>query len=248
MRLSRISDLQAFVAVVEKASLTSAAHQLGRSLQSVSRSLAAVEQDVGVELIRGPRVVRTRRKPALPTISASRPRLRILKRQSFRFHIAGSSHPGCCGSAVQPDLQRCIWFRRRLRSSSSIPKSKSKSVPTTAMSISSKTTSTLPFISDRCPTRWRRPGALPTSDGFSLPHQAISPNTVGRNVRKIFQSINASFARRGLVRISGHSRLTARSRRSRYPGVFVPMAPVSSTKQQLVALELLLRRFGISGP
>ena len=52
MRVSRISDLQAFVAVVEKASLTSAARLLGRSLQSVSRSLAAVEQDVGVELIR----------------------------------------------------------------------------------------------------------------------------------------------------------------------------------------------------
>jgi DNA-binding transcriptional LysR family regulator len=52
MKLSRISDLQAFVAVVEKASLTSAAHQLGRSLQSVSRSLAVVEQDAGVELIR----------------------------------------------------------------------------------------------------------------------------------------------------------------------------------------------------
>ena len=50
--MSRISDLQAFVAVVEKASLTSASHQLGRSLQSVSRSLAAIEQDVGVELIR----------------------------------------------------------------------------------------------------------------------------------------------------------------------------------------------------
>ena len=50
--MSRISDLQAFVAVVEKASLTSAAHQLGRSLQSVSRSLAAIEQDVGVELVR----------------------------------------------------------------------------------------------------------------------------------------------------------------------------------------------------
>jgi DNA-binding transcriptional LysR family regulator len=52
MKLSRISDLQAFVAVVEKASLTSAAALLGRSLQSVSRSLAAIEQDVGVELIR----------------------------------------------------------------------------------------------------------------------------------------------------------------------------------------------------
>jgi DNA-binding transcriptional LysR family regulator len=50
--VSRISDLQAFVAVVEKASLTGAAGLLGRSLQSVSRSLAAIEQDVGVELVR----------------------------------------------------------------------------------------------------------------------------------------------------------------------------------------------------
>lgn len=50
--MSRIDDLQAFVAVVEKSNLTSAAHHLGRSLQSVSRSLAAVEHDVGVELIR----------------------------------------------------------------------------------------------------------------------------------------------------------------------------------------------------
>jgi DNA-binding transcriptional LysR family regulator len=52
MSVSRISDLQAFVAVVEKASLTGAAHRLGRSLQSISRALAAIEQDVGVELIR----------------------------------------------------------------------------------------------------------------------------------------------------------------------------------------------------
>ena len=50
--MSRISDLEAFVAIVEKASLTGAAHLLGRSLQSVSRSLAAIEQDVGVELVR----------------------------------------------------------------------------------------------------------------------------------------------------------------------------------------------------
>ena len=52
MRLNRIDDLQAFVAIVEKSNLTSAAHHLGRSLQSVSRSLAAIELDVGVELIR----------------------------------------------------------------------------------------------------------------------------------------------------------------------------------------------------
>lgn len=50
--MNRIEDLQAFAAIVEKGSLTAAARQLGRSLQSVSRSLAALERDVGVELIR----------------------------------------------------------------------------------------------------------------------------------------------------------------------------------------------------
>jgi DNA-binding transcriptional LysR family regulator len=50
--VDRIEDYQAFVATVEKGSLTAAANQLGRSLQSVSRSLAALEREVGVELIR----------------------------------------------------------------------------------------------------------------------------------------------------------------------------------------------------
>jgi len=50
--MNRIEDFQAFAAVVEKGSLTAAASQLGRSLQSVSRSLAALEQEVGVELVR----------------------------------------------------------------------------------------------------------------------------------------------------------------------------------------------------
>ncbi len=49
--MDRIEDFQAFVAVVDKGSLTGAANQLGRSLQSVSRSLAALEREIGVELI-----------------------------------------------------------------------------------------------------------------------------------------------------------------------------------------------------
>lgn len=57
--LDRIEDFQAFVAIVEKGSLTAAAKQLGRSLQSVSRSLAALEGDLGVEL-----VARTTRRSA----------------------------------------------------------------------------------------------------------------------------------------------------------------------------------------
>jgi len=49
--VDRIADFQAFVAIVDKGSLTAAAKQLGRSLQSISRSLATLEGDLGVELI-----------------------------------------------------------------------------------------------------------------------------------------------------------------------------------------------------
>ncbi len=50
--VSTLEDYQAFVAVVERGSLTAAARQLGRSLQAVSRALAQVEREIGVELIR----------------------------------------------------------------------------------------------------------------------------------------------------------------------------------------------------
>jgi DNA-binding transcriptional LysR family regulator len=52
MPMDRIDNFRAFVAVVERGSLTGAAQQVGRSLQSVSRSLAAVEHEVGIELVR----------------------------------------------------------------------------------------------------------------------------------------------------------------------------------------------------
>ncbi len=248
MRLSRISDLQAFVAVVEKASLTSAAHQLGRSLQSVSRSLAAIEQDVGVELIR--RTTRRsnpteaglayyqRLKTALEDIEEAKLQVSASKARAIR--VAAHQRPNRICSAASGSGDGRV-------PRSSIQRSKSKSAPTTVMSILSKTTSILPCISGRCPTRWPKPSVLPICGGYSLPRQATSPNTAGRNIRRIFQSINASFARRGSARISGHSRWTARSGRSRYPGVFAPMAPASSTKRQLKALELPSRRFGRSG-
>lgn len=50
--MDRIEDLTAFVAVFENGSLTAAARQLGRSLQSVSRSLAKLEAALGAELVR----------------------------------------------------------------------------------------------------------------------------------------------------------------------------------------------------
>ncbi|MEP7456184.1 LysR family transcriptional regulator [Phyllobacterium sp. SB3] len=49
--MTRIVDLKSFVAVAEYGSLTQAARALKRPLQAVSRSLAALEAEVGIELI-----------------------------------------------------------------------------------------------------------------------------------------------------------------------------------------------------
>lgn len=49
--MSRIDDFEAFMAVIELGSLTAAARRLNRSLQSISRSLATLEESVGVELV-----------------------------------------------------------------------------------------------------------------------------------------------------------------------------------------------------
>ncbi|MCA1405339.1 LysR family transcriptional regulator [Ensifer sp. IC3342] len=49
--MDRLEDYEAFLAIVEHGSLTTAARRLNRSLQSVSRSLAALEASVGVELV-----------------------------------------------------------------------------------------------------------------------------------------------------------------------------------------------------
>ncbi len=49
--MSRLEDLEAFIHIAEAGSLTQAARRLNRSLQAVSRSLAALEEDVGVQLV-----------------------------------------------------------------------------------------------------------------------------------------------------------------------------------------------------
>jgi DNA-binding transcriptional LysR family regulator len=50
--MDRLDDLATFVAVVDKGGQTAAARHLGRSLQSVNRSLMTLERSVGVELVR----------------------------------------------------------------------------------------------------------------------------------------------------------------------------------------------------
>ncbi|HEX3776995.1 MAG TPA: LysR family transcriptional regulator [Polyangiaceae bacterium] len=49
---ARLQDYEAFLAIVETGNLTQAAARLRRSLQSISRSLSALEAQVGVVLIR----------------------------------------------------------------------------------------------------------------------------------------------------------------------------------------------------
>src|ERR1700720_4284346 len=49
---SKLQDYEAFLAIVDTGNLTQAAARLPRSLQSVSRSLSALEAQVGVVLIR----------------------------------------------------------------------------------------------------------------------------------------------------------------------------------------------------
>lgn len=57
--MSTLENYAAFVAIVERGSLTAAARHLGRSLQSVSRALAALEAELGIVLVR--RTTRTAR-------------------------------------------------------------------------------------------------------------------------------------------------------------------------------------------
>ncbi|HEX7389347.1 MAG TPA: LysR family transcriptional regulator [Acidiphilium sp.] len=50
--MASLEQYEAFVTAVEHGSLTAAARQLDRSLQSVSRALASLETELGVELVR----------------------------------------------------------------------------------------------------------------------------------------------------------------------------------------------------
>lgn len=50
--MERLDDLEAFLAVVDKGSQAAASRHLRRSLQSVNRSLLALENTVGVELVK----------------------------------------------------------------------------------------------------------------------------------------------------------------------------------------------------
>ena len=62
---AKLHDYEAFIAIVDTGNLTRAATRLRRSLQSVSRSLAALEAQLGVVLIR-----RTTRMAIMPQVNS----------------------------------------------------------------------------------------------------------------------------------------------------------------------------------
>ena len=50
--MERLDDLEAFLAIIEKGSQTAASRHLRRPLQSLNRSLMALERALGVELVK----------------------------------------------------------------------------------------------------------------------------------------------------------------------------------------------------
>jgi len=98
--MQRIADYEAFVAAIDLGSLTAASRHLGRTLQSVSRSLAALEAELGVELIRrttrrshpteAGTILHRRVKNALAEIAAAR-----IEAARRRFEPAGLLRVTC---------------------------------------------------------------------------------------------------------------------------------------------------------
>ena len=93
--MTELNDYEVFVTIVDAGSLTAAARAHGRSLQSVSRLLARLEEELGTQLVR--RTTRSlqatpagaafaeRLRPALADIGAARAEVR-----SDALHVAGT--------------------------------------------------------------------------------------------------------------------------------------------------------------
>ena len=64
MRGTRFAELNAFVAVAEQASFTKAARRLGLSTATLSQTVRALEDHLGVRLLNRPRAASRRPTPA----------------------------------------------------------------------------------------------------------------------------------------------------------------------------------------
>jgi Bacterial regulatory helix-turn-helix protein, lysR family len=216
--VDRIADFQAFVAIVDKGSLTAAAKQLGRSLQSISRSLATLEGDLGVELI-----ARTTRRSAateaglafyrrvgaaLSEIEAAK-----LETSNRRSEPVGLLRITC--STVFAPLYVVPAVCAFLESHPKVdidPRSISTSICPTVTSISSAKASISPFGSASFPIRASKPGGWPISVALSSRHRIISPSMGDRRYQGILPGTNALSARRRATAMRGRSFSAAGSR------------------------------------
>ncbi|MBR0757788.1 LysR family transcriptional regulator [Bradyrhizobium jicamae] len=88
MTLTSFADYTTFLTIIDEGSLTSAATRLGKSLQSVSRSLARLEDDLGVELVS--RTTRRLRPTAVGLEFAGRIRLALTTIDAAREDLLAS--------------------------------------------------------------------------------------------------------------------------------------------------------------
>jgi DNA-binding transcriptional LysR family regulator len=88
MTLTSFADYATFLTIIDEGSLTSAAARLGKSLQSVSRSLARLEGDLGVELVS--RTTRRLRPTAVGLEFAGRIRLALTTIDAAREDLLAS--------------------------------------------------------------------------------------------------------------------------------------------------------------
>jgi len=88
MIVTSFADYATFLTIIDEGSLTSAATRLGKSLQSVSRSLARLEDDLGVELVS--RTTRRLRPTAVGLEFAGRIRLALTTIDAAREDLLAS--------------------------------------------------------------------------------------------------------------------------------------------------------------
>src|SRR5437899_1880621 len=117
IELERLDDLEAFLAVIEKGSQAAASRHLRRPLQSLNRSLMALERALGVELVKrttrrsepteAGRVFYERIKPAVAEIIEAR-----AEATNLRGEISGSLKVGApvlfASSYIAPIVSRFL--------------------------------------------------------------------------------------------------------------------------------------------
>ena len=248
MRVDRIEDFQAFVTIVEKGSLTAAARSLGRSLQSVSRSLAALEADVGVELVR-----RTTRR-SNPTEAG------------IALHRRLSAALAEIEAAKLEATERRSEAAGLLRVTASTAFTPLYLVPVAAAFLVAYPKVEIELeqsdgyvdlvgegfdlairIGDLPDFEFARRGGWPSCVAWCLRHPAISLHMAGRGIRTICAAMSASSVPRRATAAHGRSASTAGSAASRSAAGSAPVVRSPPTRRPCTGWASAMRRYGRCG-